>query len=190
MTYSNFLAKNKWQEINLFEPNLDLSQYKLWGHLTEPQNRHTRGVAEYLKKNPNININDHNIARMLVSGVFDEHTYSLNMMLGSIFHLPIYWIPLDAKITRWNPYPTKPTELIGDDLTNNFFKENNLDLQITISDRINVANESDLLIRQKIEEFKKLYDKNYQQLFKNFLEVDVLLYTATLRKFEQKYESL
>ena len=190
MTYSTFLAKNGWQEINLFENNLDLSQYKLWGHITEPQTRHTRGLAQYLKNNPDINIDDANIARILISGVFDEHTYSLHMMLGFIFHLPIYWIPLDAQITKWNQYPVEPIQLVGDDLTNNFFKENNLNLKITIDDRMNVSGSNDFLIRQKIEEFKKLYNNNYQQLFKNFLEVDVLLYTNTLKKFQQKYEAL
>ena len=168
MTYSTFLANNGWQEINLFDNNLDLTQYKLWGHITDPQIRHTRGIAQYLKINPEIDINEPTIARMLVSGVFDEHTYSLNMMLGSVFYFPIYWIPLDAQITKWNAYPTEPTQLNGDDLTNDFFKENNVDLIITIHDRLNTSSSSELAIRQKIEDCKKIYHENYQKLFKNF----------------------
>jgi hypothetical protein len=186
MTYSTFLANHGWQEINLFDNTVDLDRYLLWGHLTEPHARHTKGVCQYLYQNPDIDYLNPAIAKMLVSAVFDEHTYSLNMMLGKLFDM-IYWIPLDATITKWNQYPILPDKLGGDDLTNYFFKENNIDLIITPDCRINVAKERDLQFRKIISDYKNLYYNNYQKLVKNFIEPDLIKYQTVLKFFEAKY---
>lgn len=186
MTYSTFLANNGWQEINLFDNTLNLNQYVLWGHLTDPHARHTKGVCQYLYLNPDIDYLNPTIAKMLVSAVFDEHTYSLSMMLGKLFDT-VYWIPIDAKITKWNQYPVPPEKLSGDDLTNYFFKDNNIDLTITSNNRINVATERDYQFRKVISDYKNLYYDNYQKLVKNFLEPDLFKYQKVLKFFEEKY---
>jgi len=186
MTYSTFLKQHGWEEVNLFENNLDFSSLTMWGHLTEPHHRHTRGVEQYLKLNPDIDVNNPSIAKMLVSGVFDEHTFSLNMMLGQLMNYQITWIPLDATIIKYNKYPTPIEELIGDDLTNDFFKEHSLDLTITAADRKNIS--TDKTIRVRIEKFKEIYYNNYRQLVKNFLEPDLFLYNNVVQQYRKKYE--
>jgi hypothetical protein len=186
MTYSTFLESNGWNEINLFENDLDFDNLVIWGHLTEPHSRHTRGVEQYLKLNPDLDISNPSIAKMLVSGVFDEHTYSLHMMLGKIMQYPIHWIPLDTNIIKYNAYPTPCEELIGDDLTNDFFKEHNIELEINQSYRLNVS--VDRSLRIKIDHYKELYHDNYQKLVKNFLEPDLLLYNNVVNQYRKKYE--
>jgi hypothetical protein len=190
-TYVTVLKKNGWQEINLFENNLNYNNYLLWGHLINPEIRHTKGISQYLRINPGIDYNNPSIAKMLVSAVFDEHTYSLNMMLGPLFFLPVYWIPLDAEITNWN-HPDTPDKLIihnGDDLTNEFFKENNIDIVVSSKDHLNDGGDIDKLLKIQIENYKKQYQDNYQRLVKNFLEPDIILYNKILKKFRIKYGS-
>lgn len=186
MTYSTFLERNGWKEVNLFENELNLGNLILWGHLTEPHYRHTRGVEQYLKLNPDIDINDPAIAKMLVSGVFDEHTYSLNMMLGKFMHYHINWIPLDITIIKYNAYPTPTEELNGDALTNQFFNFHNLDLTVTSTARLNVTH--DRSVRERIIKLKEIYYDDYQKLVKNFLEPDLLLYNNVVHHYRKKYE--
>ena len=184
MTYSEFLKRHGWQEIDLFENNLNLNEMILWGHLTEPHHRHTRGVEEYILAN-SIDIREETIEKLLVSAVFDEHTYSLSMMLGSLWYLPIHWIPLDTTITKWNQHPCPPEHLNGDDLTNLFFQEQEIDLKITLQDRLHVS--TDFKIRDHIKELKEKYYNNYQKLVKNFLQQDLMLYTKTVNDYNKKY---
>jgi hypothetical protein len=186
MTYSEFLKRHGWQEINLFENDLNLNEMILWGHLTEPHCRHTRGVEQYVR-NKAINVQEEKIEKLLVSGVFDEHTYSVSMMLGPLWYLPIHWIPLDTKITKWNQYPQLPEELNGDDLTNLFFQEQGIDLKITLEDRLNVS--ANFEIRNHVTKLKEEHYKNYQKLVKNFLEHDLMLYTKTVGDYNKKYST-
>jgi hypothetical protein len=132
-----------------------------------------------------INVQEEKIEKLLVSGVFDEHTYSLSMMLGSLWHLPIHWIPLDATITKWNQFPEPPQELNGDDLTNLFFQSQEIDLKITLQDRLHVS--TDFKIRDYIKQLKEKYHTNYQKLVKNFLQQDLMLYAKTVNDLNKKY---
>ena len=192
-TFSALLERNGWQLINLFKNDLDLTELLIWGHLTEPNERHTKGVHQYLIHNPDIDINNHKVGKLLVSGVFDDHTYSVNMMLGWIFTLPITWIPLDYPIVDYTVEDwvgKKPKN--GNDLTNDFFKENNIDLKVTDNDILNARRwdwDADL-IRKKINDYKRIYNVNYQKIDKNFLEPDRLLYEQICEKFRKKYGSV
>lgn len=188
MTYSTLLQKNGWVPFNLFENTIDLQNYFIWGHLTNPEQRHTKGIAQYLINNPDIKLDD-STGKILVSGVFDEHTYSLSMMLGHLFHYSINWIPLDLTITNWLN-PENIHAMNGDELTNNFFKENNINISITMADRINVTPVDKFGIREEINKYKIKYSNNYQKLVKNFLEPDIILYNQIFEKFRKKYGSV
>lgn len=184
MTYSSMLRNNGWEQINLLENDLDFHSLKIWGHLTNPENRHTKGVEQYLRANPDIDFERTDISKLLVSAVFDEHTYSLSMMLGPIFSFPIYWIPLDVDILNYR----SGKKMTGDDLTSDFFKENGIDIDIRQYPRLNIANAKSISIRQKIKNYKNTYIENYNSLVRNFLEPDILLYNKTVEKFRKKYE--
>lgn len=183
-TYTAILKEHSWKELNLFENDLDLTKMVIWGHLTNPETRHTRGVAQYVSGSL-INYQDPKIAKMLISGVFDEHTFSLNMMLGWRFNLPINWIPLDANIYNYR----LNKEMSGNDLTNDFFKENGINIDANSYEHLNVFhnNEKSMQIRKHIDHCKKAFNQNYQQLVKNFLEPDILLYNKVVELFRKKY---
>lgn len=185
-TYGHILKEHGWLEINLFENNLDLHQMTLWGHLTNPEVRHTKGVEQFLSNNADIDYTNPVISKLLVSGVFDEHTFSLTMMLGKIMAVPIYWIPLDIGIYN---YPAGK-EMTGDELTADFFREQGIDIDIRKYKKLNVKNhlQDVIKIREYISDCKVRYNKNYQKLVKNFLEPDILLYNRTVEKFRKKYE--
>jgi len=193
ITHNTFLAAHGWDYVNLFDPLLDLSQYKIFAHITDPEVRHTKGITQYLRLNPDISLDNPQVAKLLVSGVFDEHTYSVSMMLGPIWDLPIHWIPLDATIKDHQPYePFDPNRHLysGNDLTNQFFKENGLDLVIERDRRMNVATADELELRKQIEHYKKVYETNYHSLQKNFLERDIVQYRQVIDQYQQKFYHL
>lgn len=185
-TFTTLLARHGWQEINLFENSLDLANMMIWAHITDPHKRHTKGIHKYLLDNPEIDLGNPMISKMLVSGVFDEHTYSLSMMLKHLWHLNIYWIPLDTEIIDYISEPPNTRRLNGNDLTNDFFKQHNIDIRVGDHDNLNKSSDA-TGIRDRIEKLKDQHHENYQKLVKNFLEPDIILYYQTLQKFRDKY---
>jgi len=187
MTFTCFLSRHGWQEINLFENSLNLADMVIWGHITDPHKRHTKGIHKYLLEHPELDLDNPMVAKMLISGVFDEHTYSLSMMLGHLWHLNINWIPLDTEIIDYTLEPPNTRSLNGNDLTNDFFREHSIGIVIEESDIINQSNDQ-TGIRDRIDNLKEIYHLNYQKLVKNFLEPDIILYYHTLQKFRDKYQ--
>jgi len=188
-TFMELLGKNGYEEVNLLDTDLDISKLNIWGHITNPLERHTKGVCEYLILNPEIDYTDPAIGKMLVSGVFDSHTYSIHMMLGSLIKYPIKWIPLDATIEKFNPYPKESEFLTGDDLTNLYFEEQQLNFRVSAQDRRYVASDEKLKLRKHIDALKETYQHNYNQLIKNVLESDMILYHLTLIEYYKKYSN-
>ena len=193
ITHNTFLESHGWEYVNLFDPELDLTQYKIFAHITDPEVRHTKGITQYLRINPDISLDDPKIAKLLVSGVFDEHTYSLSMMLGPLWNLPIHWIPLDTVIKDHQPFdPFDPEQHLytGNDLTNQFFKENGLDLVIERDRRMNVASSEEIEMRKRIEYYKTVHEINYHSLQKNFLERDIIKYRQVIDQYKEKFYHL
>jgi hypothetical protein len=153
-TFSIFLNKHGYKEVNLFDIDIDFEKLNLWGHVTDPLVRHTKGVAEYLSVNPDVDYTDPVIGRMLVTGMFDSHTYSIHMMLGPLIKYPIRWIPLDEKITKFNQYPVPSQILNGNDLTNEYFIEQGLEFRISKSDHMNQATANDLRLRESVDKLR------------------------------------
>jgi hypothetical protein len=187
MTFTELLSSHGWKWVNFFENDLDFKDYILWGHLTEPNMRHTKGVEQYLRNNPDININDPQVAKMLVSGVFDQHGYSVHMILGHLMFHSITWIPLDAKIVDWNNGGTRI--LNGNDLTNEFFKQHNIDIEVDDSSIRNKTSTMQKEIQNQIKNLKQLYETNYSSVVGNFLDSDILLYNRIVKQYEIKYGS-
>jgi len=186
-TFSKFLENHGYEEVNLFNIDVDFEKLNLWGHITDPLIRHTKGVAEYLIGNRDVDYTDPVIGRMLVSGMFDTHTYTIHMMLGHLINYPIKWIPLDEKIVKFNQYPIPSQILNGDDLTNAYFEEQGLEFRVGQSDRMNIANNNDLKLREEVDKLKEIYQEEYKGVIKNVLEADLLLYHKTLADYREKY---
>ena len=186
-TFNYFLTINGWKE-TVVNNDLDLTKFFVWGHLTNPESRHTKGIAEYLCMNKQQSlINNDFIGKTLISGVFDVHTYSVTSILGKYVSMPIFWIPLDITITKWNKYPTLPEELNGNDLTNDFFKQHNIDLKITNAANRHQALDSVIKLRKQIEDYKIKYKDEYLTLYKHVLDPDIILYEKTVETFRKKY---
>lgn len=168
MSYGTFLGDAGWTRTNLFYNDLDLDNTIFFGHVTEPNSRHTRGLAQYLDVTEQTELLDSPLARVLVSGVFDEHCYSINMMMPHLVDR-IHWIPLDYTSWRHNN---------GDFLTNRFFKENGLNLNYSGENRINVASINKRHLYTQIENLKVKYNADYQKIVKNFLEPDIKLHST------------
>jgi hypothetical protein len=196
-TFSTLLSKNGWNEIDLTQTDLDLSKHILWGHITNPERRHTKGLAQFLKINPDIDINNETVAKLVVTGVFDAHTASISQILGSFFYLPIRWIPLDAKINNY--YNDIHTIVNGNDLTNDFFIQNGIPIRITEEDVKHRESEQTpenktSQLRDQIEELKKKWYTNngrfstgYRQSVETFLKEDIELYAAVMKDFNRQY---
>ena len=186
-TFMELLEKNGYKEVNLLDTDLDISKLNIWGHITDPLVRHTKGLSEYLLLNPDVDYTDPIIGKILVSGMFDGHTYTIHMMLGSLIKYPIKWIPLDANIKKFNPYPKESEILTGDDLTNLYFEEQQLNLRVSRQDHRYVASNKTLELRKKIDALKETYQREYNELIKNVLEADMILYHSTLNDYYKTY---
>jgi hypothetical protein len=186
-TFSTLLQNHGYKKVNLFDIDIDFEKLNLWGHVTDPLIRHTKGVAEYLSLNPDIDYANPMVGKMLVTGMFDSHTYSIHMMLGPLIKYPIRWIPLDEKIIKFNQYPVPSQILNGNDLTNEYFIEQGLEFRVTLSDHVYPADAHVLRLREEVDKLKKIYHEEYKQLVKNALEADLLLYYKTLADYREKY---
>jgi hypothetical protein len=155
----------------------------IWGHITDPNIRHTKGVEQYLRLNPDIDIDNEQIAKLLTSVVVDVHTYSLHMIFQSIIGVyPIHWIPLD--------YIGAGQYKSGDDLTNLFFKINNLPIKVDITDRLHVSETFNIELQEKISQLKLKYLANYHVLEHNFLKHDIMLYNKVLMDYNMQLAQL
>ena len=190
-TYGSFLQDRGWKYVMLTDESLDidLSKCVIWGHISDPFKRHTKGVVEYLRLHPSTDIDNPAIAKLLVSGVYDCHTYTLNMIYGPIIHMDIHWIPLDHEIVNHLVYPS--VAMTADDLTNDFFKEHNLNLHISPEFHrwrlSQIPEEQDM--RKKVDQLKEVYSKDFIDLSGNVLENDVMLYNRAIEKLRKKYGS-
>lgn len=171
-TYGAFFESNGWTKTDLFYNELDLDNTKFFGHITEPNQRHTKGLAQYLINTNQVPLINHELSHLLVSGVFDEHCYSIHMMIPHLIHR-VQWIPLDY---TWRHFD-------GTFLTNRFFKENNLNLYYNDTNRLNVADAKKQFIYKRINELKIHHNEDYQKLVKNFLEPDIKLHSDIVDQY-------
>lgn len=168
-TYGAFFESNRWTKTDLFYNNLDIDNTVFFGHISEPNQRHTRGLAQYLINTNQVPLINHELSHLLISGVFDEHCYSIHMMIPHLIN-KVHWIPLDYQHRHFD----------GTFLTNRFFKQHNLNLHYNDTDRLNVADGKKQFIYKRINELKLKYDQDYQKLIKNFLEPDIKLHSSAI----------
>lgn len=193
-TFSQLCINNGWKSIDTRDPLIDLTDKVIRAHITDPEERYVKGIIQYLILNPEISIDDPMVGRMIISGVFDIHTYSLNMLLGPQYNLPIHWIPLDASFTDYRIIQLNKPVYNGDDLTNMFFEENGIDLRVTKQDHLNYTADmpaSQIAIRSMLKEkvlvLRQKYKENYYQVLANFLGSDIALYRRICNQYKEKY---
>jgi hypothetical protein len=184
-TFSNLLLHNGWESIELLDAELDWPVLTIWGHLTDPLVRHTKGLVEYLRRNlPDDEIprylSDDFLAKMLVTGMHDYHSMSVQMLLGSHINLPIHWIPLDLEINGKT----------GNDFTNDFFIKHGINLRVDDLDiKFSAKNKVMIVMqfRETIEKLKLKFNEDYQRSVKLFFDFDINLYNQICTDFKRKY---
>lgn len=186
-TYSMFLESKGWTPFEL-SPFEDYSNCLLWGHLTDPEVRYAKGLTEYLMMRYNEDeieylLSDPVASRLLISGVYDQHTYPITTLLGPHYKLPIHWIPLDFKLYS----PQHGYELNGDGFTNVFFKEHGFNYVITPNDRRKVGSHANQVIRGRVQDLKFTHKAHYGDLVVNALNYDIVLYHKIMLEYVAKF---
>ena len=188
-TYSKLLSDHGWQRRDLFANDLDLKNMVLWGHISDPEARHTKGLATYLLINSEIDYLNPSVAKLLVTGVFDTHTYSISMMLGPIWNYPIHWIPLDYTfIDQFSQTFDHLRKKYGpNELTQMWFEENSIDINVDDAIWLNRSHSVERKIRDTINYYKFQHQEEYGQLIKNYLYPDIVQYRKTLNEYAKKF---
>jgi hypothetical protein len=190
-TFSNLLKNNGWEYVDLQTTQIDLTKFKIWGHISHPIHRHTRGVAEFLHRNLEIDLDNDVLAKIIVFSMYDYHTSTINILLKNIGMDPnsVYWIPLDAGI---DDYRTKGIikPMTGNDLTNDFFSEHGIGLQVRDIDikYETVKGSSKSKLQEKVAELKDKFKSQLIELpYQSLIEQDDEIYKKTVDFFTKKY---
>lgn len=163
MSWSRALGAMGWEEQDLYIPRQPLDDLVFFGLLREPDQRHTQGLAQYLK-NERLEhlLQDEFFQRILVSAVFDEHTYNIHSLVPSHIIQRTNWFVLDDQYYDY------------EQLVRNFLQQHNVALPPV--PRINVSSSRDKQLQTQINELKVKHHDSHQKLAKNFLGSDLRLY--------------
>lgn len=186
-TYGMFLESKGWNQFEL-NPFEDYSNCLVWGHIADPETRYMKGLAEYLltryeEDEIEFLLTDPVASKMLISGVFDQHTYTISMLLGPFNKLPVHWIPLDFSMYS----PKYGRELDGDGFTNLFFKDQGFNYNITPIDRRKPGSHPNKVFRERIRELKFKHKPYYGELVASALNYDIVLYHKIMLEYVAKY---
>jgi len=169
-TWQHVFNNLGWTKEDLFNPTVDLTQLTFFGFLRNPEKRHTMGIVEYLCRTKQWELlNDNSVNKLLVSAVFDEHSYSVSQMIpDSILDRTIFFI-IDQ---NYYNYET---------LVKNFLDEHGVQITQDIP-RLFEAGEQNKLMRKQLDNLKLQYPKESGYLIKNFLDQDMKLYDKHLER--------
>lgn len=152
-TYIKFFKNSGWETCKV-KDIIDDSNLNLFGHIQNPDIRHTKGIAETLNlRNVTELLFLKKVATLLSSGIFDLHTFPLDFIYGDLVS-KIHWIPMDLKI--------KDKEIPSNYLTNLYFQDHSLPFRIPDSERQHVAKDEMKIIQNKVKEIK---EKNSEQMY-------------------------
>jgi hypothetical protein len=167
MSWTHVLDNMGWEEQDLYIPRQPLDDLVFFGLLREPEHRHTLGLVQYLK-NERLEhlLKDEFFQRILVSAVFDEHTYNIHSMVPSDIIKRTNWFILDDQHYNY------------EQLVRNFLRQHNVDLPAV--PRINVSSVRDKQLQTQINELKVKHYDSHQKLAKNFLGSDLRLYRTQI----------
>ena len=173
-TYSSVFKDAGWtehQDILTIEPTLINENYTIFSHIQYPRIRHTKGLAQYLFIHNLTSLLDYdaNIQKLLVSAVFDVHTYSIHHLLSESIIKKTQFLVMDGDISC-------------NEITNAYFKYNNIPIEVQSDFKMHCSDESMQKLQEKIEELKTKYFEEYNQLEFNFLWKDHLIYKNELLK--------
>ena len=163
-TYRKFFTSNGW---NLEEIVMSSStNLILFAHIQDPLIRYSKGMAElgYHKGTANSKNN------FFFQRIFwDNHLLPINILLGD-FADKTHFIPIDHSISC-------------NELTNNYFKYHDIDLEITDNDNKNISDKKKRQYQQEIDVlFKELFNKDMRGYFNRLYQKDTVYHHEALQK--------
>ena len=166
-SWEKLLTEMGWETQDLYIPNQPLSELTFFGLLREPDDRHTRGIAQYLANEKLEHcITNEFFQQILVSAVVDEHTYNIHSMVPSEIIQRTNWFIIDHSVYNY------------ENLVRNFLQTHGVALPPV--PRINISSPELRNLQNKIKEFKLKYQQSHQKLAKNFLGADLRLYRTQI----------
>jgi hypothetical protein len=153
-----------WQKENLFHPQVDIQQLKFFGFLRWPAVRHTMGVVEYLEQTDQLALlKNSQVNRLLVSAVFDQHSYTVSQMIPADIIERTTWFLIDQLYYNY------------EQLVKNYLHSHGVEIAIPVP-RLSDSRSTTQQARIILLELKQHYSDDHARLEKNFLDADVQLY--------------
>jgi hypothetical protein len=153
-----------WVKEDLWKPTVDIEQLEFFGFLRWPDIRHTMGVVEYLEQNDQLSLL-HNVRfrQLLVSAVFDQHSYTVSHMIPDSIRQRTTWFTIDQTYYNY------------EQLVKNYLHSHGVEIDIPVP-RISDARSTTTQARIDLTRLKQKYSDEHARLQKNFLDVDNQLY--------------
>jgi hypothetical protein len=167
-TYTNFFKENSWQEQEYYEVIKSNNNY-YFAHIQDPETRYCKGVAQYIwlyKKQ--FLLEDDKIANVILNSFIDEHSMPISCLYPEIIN-KIDFIPLDN--------PNIPVN----QLTNMFFKKNNIPFKIFPGKHLNKSSISQNELYKQIIDLRDKFEKQGFIDNTSYMAYDVKLYKNALR---------
>ena len=166
-SWEHVLTQMGWETQDLYIPKQPLDDLIFFGLLRDPDDRHTRGIVQYLTNEKLEHCLDSEFfQRLVVSAVFDEHSYNIHSMIPSEIIGRTNWFIIDHSIYDYEK------------LVRNFLQQHNITLPVV--PRINVSDSTQKNLQNKIKDLKLKHNQSYQKLAKNFLGADLRLYRTQI----------
>ena len=166
-SWGTLFERMGWQKHDIHRPGIDMDNLKFFGLLQDPEQRHSTGIAQYLRIEGLSHLVDHPLyQRLLVSACFDEHSYNLFLQIPESIIKRTTWFCLEAQDYE--------------QLVRNFLKKHNVDLPPV--PRLNQSPLEHKILKEKIQALKQKYPESHSKLAKNFLGADLALYRDAVEK--------
>lgn len=163
MTFSTFLQQNGWTDVSMRDAEELNCRY--FSHIQNPFERYYKGIAEILYKQPDAQV--HLMQNGLIPTMFlDDHVLPISVLTNDISRF-IHFIPMDYYKYSCN------------ELTNDFFAENNIDLKIRNGDVKHVSSTKKKPFQQKV---RKQLEIGYNSYLRVLYATDLKLHNAAIKR--------
>jgi len=157
-----------WIKEDLYQPQVDTAQLEFFGFLRWPAIRHTMGVIEYLEQTGQLALlHNTRFNRVLVSAVFDQHSYPVSQMIPANIVKRTTWFIIDQ--VNWD----------YEQLVQNYLRTHGVEIAVPVP-RITTSMPSTIQSRTDLTRLKQQYPEEEGRLTKNFLDADFKLYNRTV----------
>ena len=167
-TYVGLLREQGWNDGEI--ENIDITDKILFGHIQDPQTRHTKGLAEFLFRSDIKKLDiDEKYHSILITSTPDVHTLPISVLYRN-YYRKATWLPIDSNIN-------------SNMITSVFLIKNDINLKIPLDFVKHKSSKEFKLMVEKINQIKK--DNADYERFVNFtLSEDIKLYMDSIDQLD------